>query len=115
MKFLREWFEKFDEHFFEDFFRDKNIRLVIRKQDTECSTIEGWACAECGEIEISDECFIRLTPYGIRDVLLHEMVHLFVAYTHPERRRVWGDGCKFFQRFERDFQNLRRKEFERWI
>lgn len=49
---------------------------------------------------------------GIRDVLLHETVHLFVAFTHPKGRKEWDDRCKVFKNMEREFQKLRIEELE---
>jgi hypothetical protein len=110
VKFLKKWFEIFDNHFFEGFFKDKNIKITIMDVDFDT---EGIADCEDGEIIITQECLNRCKSYGKREVLLHEMIHLFVAYAHPDGKKRWDDRWTVFKQFDRHFQKLRRKHFEK--
>lgn len=109
LKFLKKWFKIFDEHFFEGYFKDKHIKILI--DDSE--KYEGLACKDDREIIITTLCLTRCKPNAIRETLLHEMIHLFVAFTFPKGYKKWDDGCRTFKDMERSFQKLREEKFER--
>jgi hypothetical protein len=114
LKFLQKWFDIFDDHFFDGYFKDKDITIGLEPCPDELhDPIVGYACYEDGEIVITDYCFESCTPFGIREALLHEMIHLFVAYTYPNGKRTWGDRCRDFVECERSFQRLRIERIEK--
>ena len=112
---LMSWFNELDQHLFAGYFEDKDVSVVIldRTSDDFNDPVEGYASIDDDEIGISEHCYDTCTPFGIREVLLHEMIHLFVAYTYPNGKRVCGDGCRDFRNCEKNLQRLRVKQIER--
>jgi hypothetical protein len=113
LRFLRKWFNEFDNHLFDGYFRDKDVSLIVIPSPDEIhNPLDGCASMDEKEICITEYCFKSCTPYGIREILLHEMIHLFVAYTYPNGKRVWGDECRDFVNCEKNLQKLRVKQIE---
>jgi len=117
LKFLKKWFDKFDRHFFDGYFEDKHTKIKIRNLDVltigRVSDIVAYADDEANEIAISTKAFKEFDSHDLRETILHEMIHLFVRYTYPNGKRVWGDGCQAFRHCEKKLQRLRVKQIER--
>lgn len=92
VKWLEYWFGRYDKLFFDRYFSDKKVIIEINGR---YSSTLGKAHGD-GKIEIAESIFDEWSKDEVKDTLLHEMLHLFLYWTHADDT-AWNDGSKIFK------------------
>lgn len=101
----RRWAKELDSEYFGGFFSDKNlkIKLFTFKENGIDPSFAAYAEDYSMTIGMLNESFDDLTIQELKENILHEMLHLFIRFAHPDGHRAWDDDHPVFIKWAVDY------------